>query len=80
MKDNECSGLANFPQSGGSANVEVKGITLDSLVEDHERVLILHLDTEGAEMNVLQSAEKMLSEGRIDNFIIEVRNTLPSFC
>lgn len=49
---------------------KVKSARLDDLVGSNE-VLLFYLDVEGAELSVLRSAKKMLSEKRMKNLVFE---------
>ena len=80
-----CGGGSRYVDQGGAAVISkgrgvvvegvkgvasVKSVTLDSLVGG-EKVLFFHLDVEGAELSVLKSGKRALSEGRIMNIVWE---------
>ena len=58
--------------------VIVQSIAVDSLPElqlhPSTNILLVKIDTEGAEIGVLLSCQKLIESNRIDNFIIELMN------
>lgn len=58
--------------------VLVQSIAIDSLPElqmnPSANILVMKIDTEGAEIGVLLSCQKLIEDNRIDNFIIELMN------
>ena len=56
----------------------IHSISIDSLPELHlypsSQILIMKIDTEGAEIGVLLSCQKLIEANRIENFIIEIMN------
>ena len=69
-----CDGSHDGFQAGEMQGfVETPYITLDGLVGNHLNVTLLHLDTEGAEVDVFRSAEKLIRDGRIQNILVEFK-------
>jgi hypothetical protein len=56
----------------------VQSISVDSLPElqmyPSTNILLMKIDTEGAEIGILLGCQKLIETNRIDNFIIEVMN------
>jgi len=56
----------------------VQSISIDSLPElqlnSSTNILLMKIDTEGAEIGILLGCQKLIETNRIDNFIIEVMN------
>ena len=86
VRTDECAGTAMFLTDGRiddamSVNSHatqdswrttiVHSVKLDELVAPGERIALWHIDTEGAEVLVLQSAARIFAEGRIDRVIME---------
>ena len=83
IQRNVCDGgysLNYRPQVVPKANetVIVQSVAVDSLPElqlhPSSNILLVKIDTEGAEIGVLLSCQKLIESNRIDNFIIEVMN------
>jgi len=53
-----------------SGNTQVSSITIDSIVPN-QKVLFFHLDVEGAELSVLESASQLLTQGRLMHLVWE---------
>jgi FkbM family methyltransferase len=53
-----------------SGNTQVLSTTIDSIVPT-QKVLFFHLDVEGAELSVLESASRLLREGRLTHLVWE---------
>lgn len=53
-----------------SGNTQVSSMTIDSIVPT-EKVLFFHLDVEGAELSVLESASRLLRQGRLTHLVWE---------
>ena len=69
-----CDGSHNgFLVDGGEDFVKTPYVTLDGLVGNDLNVTLLHLDTEGAEVDVFRSAEKLVRERRIQNVLVEFK-------
>jgi FkbM family methyltransferase len=65
-----------------AAKVQVRAINLDEFVqrEEIQRLRVLKLDIEGAEIDALIGAPKLLMRGQVDNILIEVEpNRLKAF-
>jgi len=48
----------------GSSLIEVEAVTLDSFAQDHPPPTMIKVDAEGAEVEVLKGAQKLLSQAR----------------
>ena len=86
VRIDQCTGTRQFLENGqvgdafdnGGTDVEdaclmqdVPAARLDDLVGASERVALWHVDTEGAEKLVLESAPRLFAEHRIDRVILE---------
>jgi len=70
------SGYSSFApaDSGSGTRVEVEGTTLDDIAgEELERVKLVKLDVEGAELRALRGAEQLIARARPD-FIVELES------
>ncbi|CAF1237190.1 unnamed protein product [Didymodactylos carnosus] len=54
----------------------VQSVSIDSLaqIRSYKKILIFKIDTEGAEIGVLLSSQKLLARKRVEHFIIEIIN------
>lgn len=75
VSDGKCSGVSSY--SPGEDNreqqwtsTEVSSLTLDELVKD-EDVLMLHLDTEGAEPSIWLSGPRTFANRKVHNMVFE---------
>ena len=70
--------VATKTVSEDNETVIVQSIAIDSLPElrmhPSANILLMKIDTEGAEIGVLLSCQKLFESNRIDNFIIELMN------
>jgi FkbM family methyltransferase len=66
------TGNSPVPQQAGSASVAVPLVTLPSMFDEDQKILILKVDTEGNEYRVLKGALNMFKEHRILNAFVEV--------
>jgi FkbM family methyltransferase len=56
-----------------NAFIETPFVTLDTIVGEAMNVTLLHIDSEGAEIDILRSATKLVRQKRIQNMIIELK-------
>mmetsp|Transcript_15055 Transcript_15055/g.54274 ORF Transcript_15055/g.54274 Transcript_15055/m.54274 type:complete len:698 (-) Transcript_15055:279-2372(-) len=56
-----------------NAFIETPFVTLDTIVGEAINVTLLHIDSEGAEVDILRSATKLVRQKRIQNMIIELK-------
>ena len=87
LKDDVCHGIRTVLPNGdiGVSNshakgdfkgrgkdVVVKSSTLGELLPAHDRVAFWHVDVEGAELSVLDSAASLFAERRVDHVMLEL--------
>jgi FkbM family methyltransferase len=74
----QCSGVVQYIKTKddekNSNDQLVKSATIDDIVEANggSRVILAHMDVEGAEIRVLESGLKSIQAKKIDNFVVEV--------
>jgi FkbM family methyltransferase len=67
-----CSGMTQY-LPGMDGTVEIGSIPLDDVVEENgSEVLVVHMDVEGAEIHVLESAVTSIQQKKIKNVIFEM--------
>lgn len=82
VNDNACSGTSQYKSDGTVVDAfdtkivklktqNVNAVQLSELISDEAVVIRWHLDTEGAEIPVLQSAKPLLERNRICEIILE---------
>lgn len=89
-RTDECFGTTQFRPEGTSdayrqrdhtpvrtsVSIEVLSQTLDDIVGLPDKIVLWHIDTEGAEIAVLRSARRLFDDGRIERVIMEWYPTL----
>jgi FkbM family methyltransferase len=73
---NTCSGMQNYgtsdPPNPGDLTT-VSSVSLDQVINENDAdVLVLHMDVEGAEINVLESGMQHIRTRRVKNIIFEM--------
>lgn len=72
--------IISFDTGSVSGKVDVPIRTIDSLMEEYriERLELLHMDVQGAELDALRGAEKMIKSGRVRFVFISTHHYLIS--
>jgi len=72
------NGLAFLVDQPTSSSLTVRSVRLDSVLASHQRVDLLKVDVEGAELAVFHGAEKLLSSHSVRHIIFEEHRNFPT--
>ncbi len=70
--------IVDVPDSGSGSCIEVRMAALDGVLNGGEKIGVLKLDAEGAELNVLTGMSRLLGQGCVRDIVFEEKGGFPA--